>query len=196
MNNDRTSQAFFEDMYQTKADPWKFSSSSYERKRYRATLNALRDRRYRRAFEPGCSIGVLTAHLARLCDRVEAIDISPTAVEGAIRRCASLANVHIACGSLPDQIPAGTFDLIVMSEIGYYFEEPELRDVVNKLIDRLPNAGVLLAVHWLGSSPDHVLHGDRVHEIVGEDYRLARDLSEVYLSEAHAGFRLERWARR
>ena len=43
------------------------------------TLGAL-NRRYRRAFEPGCSIGALTRHLALICDQVEAMDIAPSAV--------------------------------------------------------------------------------------------------------------------
>jgi hypothetical protein len=49
---------------------------------------------------------------------------------------------------------------------------------------------VLLAVHWLGSSKDHVLSGDRVHEVLE-----SLDGLVVTCSDRHAGFRLERWER-
>ena len=75
-----TSAEFFETMYAEREDPWEFASSQYERDRYAAIVRALGNRRYRRAFEPGCSIGILTPQLAAFCDRVEAMDISPTAV--------------------------------------------------------------------------------------------------------------------
>jgi SAM-dependent methyltransferase len=190
MSNDTTSRAFFEHMYQNEVDPWKFASSNYEGERYAAIFKALRHSRYKHVFEPGCSIGVLTSHLASICGKVDAIDISPTAVERARARCSVLANVHIACSTLPHQIPSGMFDLVVLSEIGYYFEEERLREVLDILIGRMQTRGTLLAAHWLGSSPDHVLSGDRVHEIVGGIAGLIREHSEL-----HSGFRLDRWVR-
>ena len=59
-----TSAEFFETMYAEREDPWEFASSQYERDRYAAIVRALGNRRYRRAFEPGCSIGILTPQLA------------------------------------------------------------------------------------------------------------------------------------
>jgi SAM-dependent methyltransferase len=185
-----TSQEFFELKYQHNADPWSFASSAYELERYRATTAALTHRRYRRAFEPGCSIGVLTRRLASICDRVEAMDIAPSAVSIARQRCKDLDNVVVECGALPQVNPEGSFDLIVLSEIGYYFSEEQLRSVASRLVERLSRPGVLLAVHWLGSSDDHLLHGDRVHCILGSLDGLVLDRSEL-----HMGFRLDRWAR-
>ncbi len=40
MNRDTTSQAFFENMYRAKADPWNFSTSRYEHDRYKSILEA------------------------------------------------------------------------------------------------------------------------------------------------------------
>jgi len=185
-----TSQEFFEVKYRQNADPWGFASSSSELERYRATAAALTQRRYRRAFEPGCSIGVLTRHLASICDQVEAMDIAPSAVSSARERCKDLSNVAVVCGALPEVIPEGSFDLIVLSEIGYYFYEQQLRSLANSLVERLSRPGILLAVHWLGSSDDHRMHGDRVHTILGSLAGLVPDRSEV-----HTGFRLDRWAR-
>jgi SAM-dependent methyltransferase len=190
MTTDTTSQDFFEEKYRADADPWAFASNTYELGRYEAIFDALQDRRYRRAFEPGCSVGVLTARLAEICDRVEAIDISPTAVERARERCRDLGNVNIACGALPEQMPGGDFDLLVLSEIGYYFNEAELAAFSDALIQRLTHSGVLLAVHWLGTSKDHVLTGDQVHSMLRALPGLVLDLSE-----RREEFRLDRWVK-
>jgi methylase of polypeptide subunit release factors len=138
MTTNTTSQEFFEAKYRENSDPWAFASNDYEQNRYSVILRALGSRRYRRAFEPGCSIGILTARLASICDHIDAIDISPTAVTRARHYCAHLDNVNIHCGSLPKDVPAGTFDLVILSEIGYYFGgqqlsglDPTLRAVSN-----------------------------------------------------------------
>ena len=185
-----SSQAFFESKYQADPDPWKFATSPYEIGRYKATLAALSGRRYRHAFEPGCSIGMLTAQLASLCGQVEAIDTSPTAVAQAQVRCKDLPGVCIRCGTLPADIPATPFDLIVLSEIGYYFDEPALYDLGRILAARLEGRGTLLAVHWLGYSKDHVLSGDRVHEVLMTVGGLRHSRAE-----RHEGFRIDRWER-
>src|ERR1700733_8020555 len=99
MKSATTSAEFFDHIYREAPDPWNFAASDYEQGRYRSILDALGGRRYVRAFEPGCSIGILTAQLASLCDRVEAIDISPTAVTRVRERCKSLRNVNIVCGA-------------------------------------------------------------------------------------------------
>lgn len=188
MTEDSSSQAFFESKYRAAADPWEFASSRYESGRYNATMLALRDRRFARAFEPGCSIGVLTRRLAKICDRVEAMDISPTAVHRARDRCRSHRNVTVSQGALPETMPGGHFDLIVFSEIGYYFDPPTLRGITVRLVERLKRGGVFLAVHWLGRSADHRLTGDQVHRL----FSAIRGLQPIE-SQRHSGFRLDRW---
>ena len=83
MTQDTTTEAFFEAKYQLDPDPWDFENDAYERSRYSAVIQALADQRFARAFEPGCSVGVLTEQLAHIATRVEAIDISATAVSKA-----------------------------------------------------------------------------------------------------------------
>ncbi len=178
-------------MYRRHVDPWNFEGSSYEQERYVKILESVDGRRYSRAFEPGCSIGVLTRNLAGLCDRLEAREISPTAASNAKERCKDLPQVHLECGSLPEAMPAGEFDLIVFSEIGYYFEEEELRVIVDHLANKLSPGGYFIAVHWLGTSADHLLSGDAVHGVIRECALLSLDDQKRY-----AHFRLDRMVRR
>lgn len=190
MTASTTSAEFFEQKYREQADPWNFARSEYERSRYDAIIAALGERRYERAFEPGCSVGELTWRLAALCGHIDAMDISATAIDHAKRRCSGLPNVDLQVGGLPHQIPDGAFNLIVFSEIGYYFDEARLQELGKSLENRIPSSGTLLAAHWLGTSKDHVLSGDRVHEVLG-----GLDGLRLGYSERHEGFRLDRWER-
>jgi cyclopropane fatty-acyl-phospholipid synthase-like methyltransferase len=190
MRGSTTSAEFFESKYRESKDPWDFAGSEYERFRYEATVAALDKPPYGRAFEPGCSIGELTWRLANLCGHVDAMDISCSAVERARRRCRDYSNITFHAGSLPHHIPNDEFDLIVFSEIGYYFEEADLRQLGSMLVRRIRESGTLLAVHWLGISNDHLLSGDRVHEVLG-----CLEGLKLTLSKRHAEFRLDRWIR-
>ncbi len=191
------SREFFEAKYRNAADPWNFANSPYEQHRYDEIVENLEEflgepdrRRFRRAFEPGCSVGILTERLAAICDEVVAIDISPTAVARARVRCAQWPGVTVEVGALPESIPPAQFDLIVFSEIGYYFNSNALAVLVAQLTSLLASGGILIAAHWLGHSNDHILTGDEVHEVLGACPGLARMNARRY-----EGFRIETWSR-
>jgi cyclopropane fatty-acyl-phospholipid synthase-like methyltransferase len=185
-----SSAAFFEAKYRGKADPWDFSSSAYELQRYEAIIRVLAHRRYAQAFEPGCSIGVLTERLASHCDAVYAIDFSPSASAQATARCAHLPQVEVHCAALPEGRPLKKFDLLVLSEIGYYFTPQGWERIAAELIDSMPRGSIVLAAHWLGQSQDHRMSGDEVHEIL-----LAHPDLRVELVERNSNLRLDRLVR-
>jgi SAM-dependent methyltransferase len=180
----------FEDMYRRSRDPWNFSRSEYERGRYRATLDALLRPSYRRAFEPGCSIGELTAQIARRCDHVVATDVALSAVALANDRCRRLGNVDVYQADLANGPPKGPFDLIVMSEVGYYFEPSMLVSIAIATAAQLEAGGEFVAVHWLGHSDDHVLGGDAVHGVLADHLPL-----EWIKGQRHPGYRIDTWKR-
>jgi SAM-dependent methyltransferase len=169
----------FERRYRHAADPWDFATSEYEQRKYDLTVAALPHRRYRAAFEPGCAIGELTRRLAERCDRVVALDASPTAAARAALRCADRDGVEVLTGEVPRDWPESVFDLIVLSEIGYYFDVPTLRELRERAVSSLEPGGTLLAVHWRGTSQDHLLHGDVVHRVLGTSARLRREVRHV-----------------
>ena len=181
---------FFEAKYRQDSDPWQFASSDYEKERFETIIGALNHRRYCRAIEPGCSIGVLTERLAEICDLVNSSDFSASAVDLAKKRCGHLNNVSIACASFPGSVNLRNADLIVLSEIGYYFDYPSWIQIVAELSPVMASGATLLAVHWTGSSPDHQISGDVVHEVLGasEDFLLE-------YSDRRGSFRLDRWNR-
>jgi len=182
-----TSQDFFDQKYREDADPWHFATSDYELGRYKAILSALGSRRFHHAVEPGCSIGVLTAKLAELCDAVSAFDLSPKAVETARERCSPFPHVTVTCQSFAACRPRGA-DLLLLSEVGYYFSGVELASIMSRCVDELAPSAAVVACHWLGHSPDHVLHGDEVHDLISQTATLRHEGGE-----RHEHFRIDRW---
>jgi SAM-dependent methyltransferase len=183
----------FEERYRENPDPWNYQASAYERGKYQVTIDSLSRARFAIAFEPACSVGELTAMLASRCDRLLATDVSETAVRRARRRCAHLGNVRIECRDLLTEPWAGLgqeegFDLIVFSEVGYYFDVESLSKLAQRLAGSLHPQGELIAVHWRGHSADHLLHGDEVHRTLSDSLPL-----QHRLGRHHPGFRLDSW---
>ncbi len=154
---------YFDSLYQSDADPWSFATKDYEHQKYAVTLDHLPRERYAKALELGCSIGVLTRMLAARTDDLLSVDAAQIAVDAARARCADLANVTIERATLPDEFPAGQFDLILMSEIGYYFALPDLVRLSERAFNGLKSGGDLALVHYLPDVPDYPLSGDDVH---------------------------------
>jgi hypothetical protein len=168
---------YFEAMYADSVDPWGFASRWYERRKYALTLAALPRERYQRGFEPGCSIGVLTGLLAGRCDYLLATDVASPAVAGARQAVAAYDWVDVAERAVPHDWPDGGFDLIVLSEIGYYLDADDLEVLLDRTVASLEPGGTLAAVHWRHPVADYPLRGDDVHDLLGSSpdlHRLAR----------------------
>lgn len=155
--------SYFDTLYSTDPDPWKFETSEYEANKYAATLAALPQSRYRSAFEIGGSIGVLTEKLAPRCDTLLSIDVSPIAQERAIQRCRHQPQVRFQIMNFPEQFPDETFDLVLLSEVGYYWNWTDLKQAQQRILQLLEPGGHLLLVHWTQDAPDYPLRGDQVH---------------------------------
>lgn len=157
-------QTYFDEVYRANDDPWGFATSDYERRKYDATLAALPNARYRNAFEIGCSIGVLTERLAPRCVALLAVDASELPLRTARERLAPYDIVTIRQMRIPAEFPGGLFDLIVVSEVGYYLSETDLETARRRMLDQLLPQGHLLLVHWTPPVPDYPLTGDEVHD--------------------------------
>ncbi len=155
--------AYFDALYAADPDPWSFATSDYERAKYAATIAALSHRRYAHALEVGCSIGVLTRRLASRCAELLAVDASMRALVQARARCADLPQVLLERRVLPADWPDGAYDLIVLSEVLYYWDHADL-DRMAALVGRdLVPGGEVLLVHWTGET-DYPLAGDEAVE--------------------------------
>ncbi len=162
---------YFDRLYAEHADPWDYETSPYEAAKYAATLAALPHPRYGSALEIGCSIGVLTERLAARCDRLLALDGAADALARARARCRHLGHVRFERRFVPDDFPTGHFDLVVLSEVGYYLPPDDLALLRDRIADGLRQGGHLALVHWLPAVPGCALTGNDVHAAFLRDHR-------------------------
>lgn len=181
---------YFEQQYQADIDPWKFRTSDYERGKYAATINALSKPFYDRALEVGCSIGVLSGQLAERCGELIAIDASATAIAAA--KASNLPNVSFEVRSLPDGFPDGRFDLIVLSEVLYYFSRSDLRRVAQSCVEALSPGGEIVLCHWLGET-DYPLSGTEASDMFADAVIKQMSARSIVHDDV---YRLERFSHR
>ncbi len=160
------SAADFEARYRADSDPWRYVTSDYERDKYRATLNACGPGPFGCAVELGGSIGVFSSLLAPRCGSLVTLDFSPTAVRLARTRLASQTNVRALIGRIPQDLPAGRFDLLVASEILYYLTGSEVDATIEWAGSALRPGGRLICVHWRQPGPERPLTAEAVHGMV------------------------------
>lgn len=165
---------YFRDLYAASPDPWGLAERWYEARKYALSLALLPRERYTAAFEPGCSIGVLTAALAARCDSLLSCDAVPDAVTSARQRTAGLPGARAEQRVIPADWPPGEFDLIIFSEFLYYFEDADLTQVLRLAAGALRPDGHLLAVHWRHPAPDHPRTGDDAHRALAAHGGLTR----------------------
>lgn len=158
---------YFDDMYAAAPDPWSLRTRWYEKRKYALTVAMLPRERYGSAFEPGCSVGVLTGMLAPRCDRLLSCDTAAAAVKTAAEHTACFPNVTVEHRAIPGDWPPGRFDLIVLSEFLYYFAGSDLDDVIDLAVAALKPSGTLLAVHWRHPVADYPRGGNEVHQALG-----------------------------
>ena len=158
------SENYFDEVYREKEDPWNLATSNYERDKYNATLLALPKENYGSAFEIGCSIGVLTEVLLQKCSRILAVDVADAPIIQAKKRLEKYPQATVEKMAVPATFPKEHFDLVVMSEVGYFFSFADLEKLAEKICAHLNENGQLLLVHWTHFVPDFPLTGDQVHD--------------------------------
>lgn len=189
MTPSSTDREYFHAMYAGTDDPWRFATSPYERRKYALTVGALPKEHYGTVFEPGCSIGVLSEQLAPRCDRLIATDIVAAALDQATKRLRRWDNVVVERRAIPESWPDETFDLIVLSELAYYFDADSLDEIMGLVYDSTEPGAHVIGVHWRGET-NYPLSGDDAHALMSES-RFMRNLVH-HLEEA---FVLDVWER-
>jgi cyclopropane fatty-acyl-phospholipid synthase-like methyltransferase len=138
--------AGFERKFRQNIDPWHYTTSRFEHFKRDVLLRACGHNKHGSVLELGCAIGETTRHLAPLCLRLMALDGSATAIAEAKRRVRS-AHVKFVHAKLPDQMPHGPFDLIVISEIAYYFRLHELAHLGERIAKATACHGKIVLLH-------------------------------------------------
>jgi hypothetical protein len=103
--------------------------------------------------------------LAAHCDDLLAFDFMDAPVLAAAERVRGLNHVRVERRTVQEW-PPGPFDLIVVSELAYYFEPDALRELLAAVSTSAEPGATLVAAHWRGPT-DYPLTGDDAHRIIG-----------------------------
>lgn len=146
-------------------DPWGVATW-YERRKRSLLLAALQQQRYGRVLDVGCSTGELTRELVGRADDVVAVDVSGAALARA-RELVPDAHVRFVLGDVPqilrdDTVTAAPFDLVVVSEVGYFLHGDELVSLLRRCRRLLAEDGELVLCHWRHPTRDVPLDGTLV----------------------------------
>jgi SAM-dependent methyltransferase len=157
-------RSHFEEIYANAEDPWHFRSSEYEREKYAATIAALPKPVFHAGLEVGCSIGELTSLLAKRCTSLLGVDTVAAALNVAQARCIEHPHVHFAQIHVPAKWPEGQFDLVVLSEVLYFFAPNDISMIAARVNESLAAEGTVVLVNWLGRTEDPCT-GDEAAEL-------------------------------
>ena len=176
-------------------DPYGVGASSYESTKFDLVLDAIGDERAGRALEVGCGEGILTARLATVADRVVAVDLAEAVIDRVQARFADEPRVSAERRTLPRDMPDGSFDLVVVVDVAYYWDVHTLELALDRLAGRLRPGGRLLLLHYRGSF-GAIGHADTVHAQLAETARahgLRSELSRAVpdIGPGGAGVRLD-----
>ena len=158
------SQEHFVGLYLAKDDPWDNATKWSDQRKYAVALASMPRERYRRAYEPGCAVGVLTRMLAPRCAEVLAVDCVDAAVQQARAAVREFPNVRVEPAVLPADLPDGTFDLIVVGDLLYYLSAADLAATVDGLVRCLEPGGDLVSMHFRDREDSGGYDGFNVHE--------------------------------
>jgi cyclopropane fatty-acyl-phospholipid synthase-like methyltransferase len=111
-------------------------------------------------------VGELSVRLAERCDRLLSCDREPRAVAAARARLQGRDNVRVEHLIIPEQWPDAAFDLVVLSEILYYFDDTTAGRLLSAVEASLAAGGTLAVVHWRHPVPDHARDAQDVHDAV------------------------------
>lgn len=181
---------YFDQLFEDNDDPWAFRQRWYERRKRALTLSLLTRPRYASIFEPGCANGELSAELAARCDRLLCCDAASAAVALASNRLLGFPHAQVAQSRLPDQWPAGPFDLIVLSELAYYLDADDLHRLIDCALASLTDDGQLLACHWRPTIEGCPQTAEQVHAVLHARLGMAR-----VATHHEPDFLLDLWSR-
>ncbi len=162
-NSAADAERIFDEVHAREDDPWSYTTSWYERRKRALTLAALPEETYESGLELGCSIGTLSEELAQRCQQFLGVDASSAALAQATERLSRFPSAETRHLTMPGEWPEGTFDLVVLSETGYYLSPDELTELLARIEASTRPGGTLVLCHWRHAISGWQLDAEAVH---------------------------------
>lgn len=147
-------QSRYAEIFTNRTDPFGYEVKPFEFEKFEAAIELLDIARngacFERAWEIGCAEGVLTARIARICERLSAVDFVPLALERTRVRCQNFNNISFSKWDLKADPAPGPFDLIVITDVLGSMARGDIRRARDKVVSALTPGGYLLYGDCLG----------------------------------------------
>jgi len=142
----------FDRLYRDSHDPYasELPQYRYQRRKYRALLSILPNRRYGEVLDIGCGLGVFSRALAPYAEQVLGIDVSPYVVSQAESLSRDFNNVRFEHGDIRTFDRPGQFSLVVLADVIYYLSslsDESVQGIAKNLALLLAPGGILLLVN-------------------------------------------------
>jgi SAM-dependent methyltransferase len=169
--------AGFDRKFRQNIDPWNYAASPFERFQRRELTRACGLTKHGRVLELGCANGETTRTLTRLSLRLLAVDGSATAIATAKHRLTDAASVTFKCLIVPEKMPRGSFDLIIVSELAYYLPQHRLSLLGHRIARSLAPGGRAVILNHLRTFDDAAQHPALAHRRLF--FQLKRSLTPI-----------------
>lgn len=143
-------------------DPWDLDTSGYDQEKYARELALLEPRHFHQVLELGCAGGAFTRRLARIADRIVAIDVAAHAIERALAAGTEGGRIEYRVSDIVnfDPVGEGPWDLVVMSETIYYvgwrYSFFEVGWLAQRLFESLRPGGCLVMTNTIAMSRQYL----------------------------------------
>jgi 2-polyprenyl-3-methyl-5-hydroxy-6-metoxy-1,4-benzoquinol methylase len=149
IENPDQAYAYFENLYESRPDPFAYNTNPWEGERLRRAtevLDAIRNGAcFQEALEVGCSEGAFTELLAVRSKSLLAVDLSRVALGRARARCCWRSHVRFDARDLQRDPLGGPFDVVVAMSVLECLSRPwAIRAACAKLVDVTRSGGYLL----------------------------------------------------
>ena len=153
----------------TRRIPWQLADPLVRAAQVRDHHGDAALRRYRHAFEPGCSVGVLTELLTERCDHVTAVDVADAALRHCDRGFGSADRRHrVTLAPVVDRRPwpAGRSTWWCSLRWPTTSAPRRCATVLDRECAPLAPGATVVAAHWRHAVADYPLTGDVATEII------------------------------
>lgn len=145
---------YFEDMYSSEEEPWRYSVRAVEVLRHERILELVQEMAPRRVLEIGCSLGLLTEKVVDVQHSFTALDLSPTAVQrarGRLRERGAAPPGWMVGSVLDLPIRARSFDLVLASDgpVSWCLSTPERARALEQIHEVLAPGGHAIITEYL-----------------------------------------------
>ncbi|MBI5815107.1 MAG: methyltransferase domain-containing protein [Nitrospinae bacterium] len=173
-----------------KQDPYHVGQSDYEKEKLDRAMAALAFKdSFDNVLEVGCGEGFMTEALAGKAAHVLAVDISDIAVKRTAERTAGTSCVTAKRMDVFTTPPSPEYDLVVCSEVLYYFEPEQLPGAVENIIGWIRPGGHAALIHARAKADDTTgidmkkFGAATIHGMFGKDPRftiVSDDVQPLY----------------